>query len=140
MHLIQQMPFQSAQSPTAMFKPLRQQVFSSHIKKANALHWLFFRPIRLFWFTAIRLSYGSGGQQSNRYYGYSKRVSPRNTRQKIDDKSGNCVSYSSFAQCLMLLSSAKKSSLSALSRSGSFFTARDISDIVGSAEKYVSAR
>lgn len=41
MHLIQQMPFQSAQSPTAMFKPLRQQVFSSHIKKANALHWLF---------------------------------------------------------------------------------------------------
>ena len=58
MHLIQQMPFQSAQSPTAMFKPLRQQVFSSHIKKPM-LCIGFFRPIQLFWFTAIRLSYGS---------------------------------------------------------------------------------
>ena len=85
MHLIQQIPFQSAQSPTAMFKPLRQQVFSSHIKKANALHWLFssYSVVLVYCHkTIIRVNRPDGrsrgysknilaGQQSNRYHGYS---------------------------------------------------------------------
>ena len=87
MHLIQQMPFQSAQSLAAMFKPLRQQVFSSHIKKANALHWLFssYSVVLVYCHkTIIRVNRPDGrsrgysknilaGQQSNRYYGYSRK-------------------------------------------------------------------